>query len=856
MMMLRSVLVAALAMASREQRWIVRFDRYASPSTHYGAVRRVLGREGRRWRRRQSSPMIKPPMTDFVVVAVVGGGVVGALRSAVGFREARPDVMLRRSGVLWNATRQLATVLRRPTAAEDDSAGRRADRKKYGGVVAPGAACASLWAAGLDGRNASVAVFDTGIKSSLVSHFAGASIVERVNWTSEPTLEDRLGHGSFVSSLIVGRSAECPGFAPRAKLHVHKVFTNDQISYTSWFLDAFNYVLFQKRIQVVNLSVGGPDFADAPFVDKIREVTAAGVAVVSAIGNDGPTWGTLNSPADMAEVVGVAGTTWKGDDIAPFSSRGPPLSETRFKPDVAAPSSGVLGAVLGSRTCRAMHGTSVAAPSVAGAAALVASAASNTFNPAMLKQCLVETATPLRRPLAATGAGVLDAVAATKCAAEYRPRVSAYPADLSLHDCPRFAPHCEQPLIQGSEMVVGLTVLDGRGVGFFIDSVRFDGDALLSVSTDHDPDVAHWPWVGALLVRIQLASAVTSEGIARGRLSIVVTNAQDGSTASLAVPLSCRVAPAPPRRRRLLWDGGRSIAYPPAFAARDSLRQQTDLLDWNGDLPQTNFRSLFKHLRRRGFYVDVLHRAATCFEAKSYGALLVIDPEDEFLDSEINKLQADVLSEGLAVVVAADWHSQPLLDQAAFFDDNTQVYWTPAVAGSNLPALNRFLAGFRFGLGGRVYEGTLPGPFGDVLFDSGNALVKAPRGARLAHAALRPRHDEARSSPAGGGPRASLKEVPVLGLLEGRLAVFSDTACLDDAHHVGGFCFELLDHLLDHLLDGVAPNGSLFDTHLTASLQTAPPADDPPQPLFAKFSPRANGAFESCASHIHWRPSS
>ena len=41
-----------------------------------------------------------------------------------------------------------------------------------------------------------------------------------------------------------------------------------QVSYTSWFLDAFNYAIL-KKIDVLNLSIGGPDFMDHPFVDKV-----------------------------------------------------------------------------------------------------------------------------------------------------------------------------------------------------------------------------------------------------------------------------------------------------------------------------------------------------------------------------------------------------------------------------------------------------------------------------------------------------------------------------------------------------------------------------------------------------------
>ena len=46
-------------------------------------------------------------------------------------------------------------------------------------------------------------------------------------------------------------------------------FFSLQVSYTSWFLDAFNYAIL-KKVNVLNLSIGGPDFMDQPFVDKVN----------------------------------------------------------------------------------------------------------------------------------------------------------------------------------------------------------------------------------------------------------------------------------------------------------------------------------------------------------------------------------------------------------------------------------------------------------------------------------------------------------------------------------------------------------------------------------------------------------
>lgn len=174
----------------------------------------------------------------------------------------------------------------------------------------------ALWNMGITGKGVKVAIFDTGL-SRRHPHFR--KIKERTNWTNERTFDDGLGHGTFVAGIIAS-SKECLGFAPDSELYIFRVFTNNQVSYTSWFLDAFNYAIL-KKINVLNLSIGGPDFKDHPFVDKVWELTANRVIMISAIGNDGPLYGTLNNPADQMDVIGVGGINFD-DQIAKFSSRG------------------------------------------------------------------------------------------------------------------------------------------------------------------------------------------------------------------------------------------------------------------------------------------------------------------------------------------------------------------------------------------------------------------------------------------------------------------------------------------------------------------------------------------------------
>lgn len=113
----------------------------------------------------------------------------------------------------------------------------------------------SIWSQGVTGANVNVAIFDTGLEENH-PHFK--NIIERRDWTDENNPDDRIGHGTFVCGLIAS-SRECLGLAPDVNLYIFKVFAQNQISYTSWFLDAFNYAIL-KNIDVLNLSIGGPDF--------------------------------------------------------------------------------------------------------------------------------------------------------------------------------------------------------------------------------------------------------------------------------------------------------------------------------------------------------------------------------------------------------------------------------------------------------------------------------------------------------------------------------------------------------------------------------------------------------------------
>lgn len=228
-------------------------------------------------------------------------------------------------------------------------------------------------------------------------------------------------HSPPQAGTIAGTHSACLGFAPEAEIYTFRVFTNAQVSYTSWFLDAFNYAI-ARGVHVLNLSIGGPDYLDHPFVEKVWEISANKIIMISAIGNDGPLYGTMNSPADQQDVIGVGGID-ENDMMASFSSRGMttwelPDGAGRFKPDVVAYGREVTGSRIDGG-CRSLSGTSVASPVVAGAVVLLASVIPEprrweVINPASMKQALLEGADRLNGPIISEqGAGKLNLLART-----------------------------------------------------------------------------------------------------------------------------------------------------------------------------------------------------------------------------------------------------------------------------------------------------------------------------------------------------------------------------------------------------------------------------------------------------------
>ena len=143
-------------------------------------------------------------------------------------------------------------------------------------------------------------------------------------------------------------------------------------TYTSDTIEGLEWVYQQRNgrpVAAVNLSLGGGHFSatcdDEPYNAIAGNLRSAGIAVVASAGNSGFNDG-IGSPACVSSIISVGSTT-KGDQVNDFSNSAPIL-------DLLAPGGDIRSSVPGG-SFDVFSGTSMAAPHVAGAFALLRSVA-------------------------------------------------------------------------------------------------------------------------------------------------------------------------------------------------------------------------------------------------------------------------------------------------------------------------------------------------------------------------------------------------------------------------------------------------------------------------------------------------
>ena len=285
----------------------------------------------------------------------------------------------------------------------------------------------ALWQLGFQGQGVVVANMDSGVSAShpdLAARWRGGTNSWFDPYGEHPTTPaDLTGHGTATMGVMVGGDAggTAIGVAPLAQWIAVKIF-DDRGQATStaihlgfqWLLDPDGDPSTPDAPHVVSNSWRiGNTGCDPRFQPDLQALRAAGIVPVFSAGNTGPGDATSVSPANYPEAFAV-GATDNVDQIWVDSARGPSACGelATFYPEMVAP--GVeIRTTDRYGTYQTTSGTSLAAPHVAGALALLWSAFPD-LTTAQQEAALLRSALDLGSPGADNtfGHGRLDVLAA------------------------------------------------------------------------------------------------------------------------------------------------------------------------------------------------------------------------------------------------------------------------------------------------------------------------------------------------------------------------------------------------------------------------------------------------------------
>ncbi|URM89782.1 S8 family peptidase [Streptomyces sp. MRC013] len=229
------------------------------------------------------------------------------------------------------------------------------------------------------GQGVTAYIIDTGVRISH-SEFGGRASNGYDAVDNDNVAQDGNGHGTHVAGTVAGGTY---GVAKKAKIVGVRVLNNQGSGTTAGVVAGIDWVTRNAvKPAVANMSLGGG--IDSTLDQAVRNSIASGVTYALAAGNDNKDAST-SSPARVPEGLTVGSTT-STDARSSFSNYGSVL-------DIFAPGSNITSAWhTGDTATNTISGTSMAAPHVAGAAALYL-ANNPSATPAQVASAMTSSAT-------------------------------------------------------------------------------------------------------------------------------------------------------------------------------------------------------------------------------------------------------------------------------------------------------------------------------------------------------------------------------------------------------------------------------------------------------------------------------
>jgi serine protease AprX len=310
---------------------------------------------------------------------------------------------------------------------------------------------------GVTGKKVGIAVLDSGIAPVIDLSTEVVQTVDMV--TGSTTATDPFGHGTHVAGILGGMGTVSKykylGVSPQASIFNVRVLDDNGRGLTSTVIKGIEWVIKNRNgrgktgvdIRVINLALGHAPTESAstdPLALACRKAVGAGIVVVVSAGNYGkdangnPVYGGITSPGTEPSVITVGamnihGSLNRSDDaLASYSSKGPTIDGI-IKPDIVAPGSNIIAPMAPKNKLVTQYpqlaqdsyymklsGTSMAAPVVAGAVAMILER-NPALTPNTVKAILMYTAERTNKNPLEVGAGYLNVLGAVNLAANIDP---------------------------------------------------------------------------------------------------------------------------------------------------------------------------------------------------------------------------------------------------------------------------------------------------------------------------------------------------------------------------------------------------------------------------------------------------
>ena len=321
--------------------------------------------------------------------------------------------------------------------------------------------------------------------------------------------------------------------------------------------------------------------------------------------------------------------------------------------------------------------------------------------------------------------------------------------------------------------------------------------------------------------------------------------------------------PKPLKLNRILFDRGHNLIYPyDENIIKDNLLSESFDYDWTYESIYTNFKGLNDYLLKNlnslsglddDYYIEETTKDLNLINLNLYSVLIIIDSEKNFTDDEIKAMQNALENYDLGILIISEWNNELIkskinninfkknnneknqfLTESNLFTNNSSGTEAIIYDGCNVSNLNKFLLKYNIALSQNTISGNVYLANKLIEINSGTSISLFPKGGLIfggyfdndeqflldsEDISINQDKNQFNNEKKEKNEKNKMKKDKlyraILGILDnsftekdnfGRLAIFTDSYCLDDYQYKKNIksqnCFWLIKNLIQFLIHG------------------------------------------------------